>query len=146
MGRMDCCLQELFSRKVSRHLIPRWRLGGLSQYSLQSSPTKSLTSAAHFTLLFAEAQSFKDLFHNQVTLLRLMPRLGLDAETSMDLLCLAGSHPVFRGHHRKEAAKCSRLCDAMGLLLLPLFQVSIDLKIITVSSWGYFVGVGSLYA
>ncbi len=40
--------------------------------------------------LTTEADSFKDLFTNQPSLLRLLPRIGLDAQYGMDFLCLGG--------------------------------------------------------
>ena len=39
---------------------------------------------------FLEAESFSDLFTNQPSLLRLLPRIGLDVQYGMDFLCLGG--------------------------------------------------------
>ncbi|XP_062591201.1 lipase maturation factor 2-like isoform X1 [Saccostrea cucullata] len=45
---------------------------------------------AKLTLNSKEISSWEELLEGQPTLLRLMPRLGLDTETGMDLLCLCG--------------------------------------------------------
>ena len=45
----------------------------------------------HHIILSPEgASSWQDLVEGQPTLLKLMPRLGLDTQRGMDLLCLAG--------------------------------------------------------
>ena len=40
--------------------------------------------------MISEPTSLWDLFTEQPTLLRLLPRLGLDVATGMDFLCIAG--------------------------------------------------------
>lgn len=43
-----------------------------------------------FHIYFLEISSWEELLEGQPTLLRLMPKLGLDIETGMDLLCILG--------------------------------------------------------
>ena len=71
----------------------------------------------------SEAESMQDLLQNQPTLLRLLPRLGLDAVTGMDFLCLGGVILSFAAMVTR-GLRNSLVFGLLWVFYLSLFQVS----------------------
>jgi hypothetical protein len=69
-----------------------------------------------------EAESFSDLVEGQPTLLRLLPKIGLDVTTGMDFLCLGGMLLSFVAMVARSQRNCV-VFGALWLLYLSLFQV-----------------------
>jgi len=67
-------------------------------------------------------KSFKDLMDDQPTLLRLMPMIGLDTETGLDLLCLLGILISFAAL-LFQAARDMFAFTLLWMLYLSIYQV-----------------------
>ena len=80
------------------------------------------------TLFFyvSEADSFSDLFSNQPSLLRLLPRIGLDAQYGMDFLCLGGIILSFVAMVIRSQRNCVTFFF-LWVFYLSLFQVPLYL-------------------
>ena len=76
-----------------------------------------------FIFFYLEPGSVKELLDSQPTLLRFMPRIGLDVQSGMDFLCLLGMILSFV----MMISKTQRGCLAFAILWVlyfSLFQVS----------------------
>ena len=74
-------------------------------------------------MFFPDAESLKDLVTGQPTLLRVTSKLGLDTQSGMDLLCLAGIALSFVAMVSSVQRNCL-VFGVLWVLYLSLFQVS----------------------
>lgn len=72
---------------------------------------------------YLEAESFHDLLTNQPTLLRLLPKVGLDIKTGMDFLSLGGIIVSFVAMVSHDYRNCV-VFSVLWAFYLSLFQVS----------------------
>ena len=84
----------------------------------------SIGSASVIAGSAESALDIKDLLTNQPTVLRLLPRIGLDTQTSMDLVCLGGIILAFVAMVTRQQRN-SIVFGLMWVLYFSMFQVSI---------------------
>ena len=75
-----------------------------------------------FILNILDSDSWEELIEGQPTLLKLMPKLGLDVQTGMDLLCLVGMVMSFMCVIFKTARDTVSFI-LLWMLYLSLYQV-----------------------
>ena len=74
-----------------------------------------------FFLCVTEAESFVDLVSAQPTLLRLLPKVGLDLDTSMDFLCIGGALLAFVAMVSRDQRNCI-VFAVLWMFYLSMFQ------------------------